>query len=241
MTERLYAHDADSAYLREMEARVVDSEPAAGVVVLDATVFYPTGGGQPHDTGTLAWEGGTARVVEVSTRGDDIAHRLEGAIPSPGLVVHGVIDWERRHLLMRTHSALHVLCGVVWRDHAALVTGGNMEPGLARMDFELGEWDPPAFSKEMEEKVNAEIAATRAITVAHMPRAEALKVPDLVRTKVNLIPEAVSSIRVIDIVGLDMQADGGTHVRSTGDIGRVRVVKAESKGKANKRLRIAVE
>src|SRR5436309_15714137 len=138
MTFRTYASDAEAAYLREIEATVVESDSVNNTVVLDATVFYPTGGGQPHDTGTLSWDGGEARVVDVRGRGDEIAHQLDGPVPVAGTRVHGALDWDRRYLLMRTHSALHVLCGVVWRDHGALVTGGNMEPGQARMDFELG-------------------------------------------------------------------------------------------------------
>jgi misacylated tRNA(Ala) deacylase len=241
LTQRLYAVDPESAYLRAMDAVVVAVDTNESTVVLDSTVFYPTGGGQPHDLGTLGWEGTVVGVIEVRGRGGDVVHRLEGDLPSEGTAVHGEIDWDRRHLLMRTHSALHVLCGIVFRDHGALVTGGNMEPGEARMDFEFGAWDPPAFAREMDEKINLEIVANRAIAVRHLLRDEAFQIPDLVRTKVNLIPEDVSIIRVVDIVGLDMQADGGTHVRETGEIGRVRVVKAESKGRANKRLRIRVE
>ena len=241
MTNRLFAVDSNSAYLREMDATVVESDPEHATVVLDSTIFYPAGGGQPSDTGTLRWDGGTASVVEVRSRGDDVVHRIDGDLPPVGAVVHGEIDWERRYLLMRTHSALHILCGVVWRDHGALVTGGNMEPGEARMDFEFGEWEPAVFSREMEEKVNAEIAADRPIDVRHLARDDAFRIPDLIRTKVNLLPPGIDVVRVVDIVGLDLQADGGTHVRRSGEVGRVRVVKAESKGKANKRLRIALD
>ena len=236
MTERSYAADPDSAYVTSMEATVTAVDGDA--VVLDATVFYATGGGQPHDVGTLDWDGGQARVVEVRSRGDDIVHRLDGPVPAAGTRVRGSIDWDRRYLLMRTHSALHVLCGVIWRDHGAAVTGGNMEPGAARMDFEFGAWDPPAFAREVEAKVNAEVAADRPVEIRHLGRAEAFAIPDLIRTKVNLLPEGIDVIRTVDIVGLDLQADGGTHVRSTGEIGAVQVVKAESKGKANKRVRI---
>lgn len=240
MTARVFAADGESAYLRELESFVVESDPEAGLAVLDATVFYPTGGGQPHDTGAWTWPGGHARVIDVLSRGEDVVHVLEGEVPLQGARVKGVIDWDRRHLLMRTHSALHVLCGVIWRDYRAAVTGGNMEPGEARMDFEFAEWDPPAFAREVEAKVRAEVAAERAIVVSHLPRPEALQIPDLIRTKVNLLPDGIEVVRVVDITGLDLQADGGTHVRSTSEIGTVSVVKAESKGKANKRLRIAV-
>ena len=239
-TDRVYARDPDSAYLTTVDASVVDTDPEQSTVVLDATVFYPTGGGQPHDLGTLRWDGGSARVVDVRSAGASVVHRLDGGVPGPGTAVRGEIDWDRRHLLMRTHSALHVLCGVIWRDYGAAVTGGNMEPGEARMDFEFGEWDPPAFAREVEHKVNAEVEADRPIRIRHLPRDEAFAIPDLIRTKVNLLPEGIEVIRVVDIVGLDLQADGGTHVRTTGEVGQVRVVKAESKGKANKRLRIAL-
>jgi misacylated tRNA(Ala) deacylase len=241
VTERIYAHDADSAYAHEMDALVVESDPTEKTVVLDATVFYPTGGGQPHDIGAIRWDDASSSVVEVRSAGDDVVHRLDGPVPSSGTPVRGEIDWERRYLLMRTHSALHVLCGVIWRDHGAMVTGGNMEPGEGRMDFELESWDPPAFAKEVEERLQAEVAADRPIGVRHLPRAEAFEIPDLIRTKVNLLPQGIEVVRVIDILGLDVQADGGTHVRSTGEIGKVRVAKTESKGRANKRLRIALD
>ncbi|HEX9994267.1 MAG TPA: alanyl-tRNA editing protein [Acidimicrobiales bacterium] len=229
-TERLFLRDA---YLRAFDATVtaVDGDRVA----LDRTAFYATSGGQPHDTGTL----GEARVVEVRAAGPDVWHRLEGAVPAVGDAVHGEVDWDRRHALMRTHTALHVLCGVIWHRWGKAVTGGNMEPLSARMDFEFDPL-PEGFGATVEELVNEEVAADRPIEVSFLPRGAALADPDLIRTKVNLIPETVEEIRVVDIVGLDKQADGGTHVRSTGEVGRVRVVKTESKGKANKRIRIEV-
>ncbi len=208
-------------------------------MVLDRTVFYPTGGGQPHDTGTLRWDGGEARVVEVRKQGADVWHTLEGAVPAAGTQVEGTIDWDRRHRLMRTHTALHVLCGVIWNEWGVPVTGGNMEPLSARMDFELDP-TPEGFGARVEELVAAEIAADRPIEVSTIPRGEAVLDDALIRTKVSLVPESVANIRVVDIVGLDKQADGGTHVRSTGEVGGVRVVKTESKGKGNKRVRIEV-
>ena len=230
MTELLYLRDA---YQREFTARVVDVRDDA--VALDRTFFYPTGGGQPHDTGTL----GTARVVDVRKQDEDVWHTLEGPLPAVGDEVLGEIDWDRRHALMRTHTALHVLCGVIWNAWAVPVTGGNMEPLSARMDFELDP-TPESFGPRVEELVNAELAAARPIEVSFLPRDVALTDEALIRTKVNLIPESVREIRVVDIVGLDKQADGGTHVRSTDEVGRVRVVKTESKGKGNKRIRIEV-
>jgi misacylated tRNA(Ala) deacylase len=227
----------DDAYLRSARSAVTAVDGAR--VVLDRTVFYPTGGGQPHDTGTLRWDGGGARVVEVRKQGADVWHTLEGAVPAVGAEVEGTIDWDRRHRLMRTHTALHVLCGVIWNEWGVPVTGGNMEPLSARMDFELDP-TPEGFGPRVEELVAAEIAADRPIEVSTIPRAEAVLDEALIRTKVSLVPESVREIRVVDIVGLDKQADGGTHVRTTGEVGGVRVVKTESKGKGNKRVRIEV-
>jgi misacylated tRNA(Ala) deacylase len=232
----------DLIYLRDAYDRSVRSEVTHvdGVrVALDRTVFYPTGGGQPHDTGTLTWPGGSARVTEVRKQGDDAWHTLDGDLPAPGTAVDGEIDWDRRHRLMRTHTALHVLCGVIWQEWGVPVTGGNMEPLTARMDFELDP-TPEGFGARVEELVAAEIAADRPIEVSFVPRSEAVLDEALIRTKVSLVPESVAEIRVVDIVGLDKQADGGTHVRSTAEGGRVRVVKTESKGKGNKRVRIEV-
>jgi misacylated tRNA(Ala) deacylase len=233
-TELLYLRDAEQ---REFDAAVlvVDGDR----VVLDRTAFYVTGGGQPYDTGVLTWDGGTARVVEVRKDGAGTWHQLEGDGPAVGEVVHGEIDWDRRHALMRTHTALHVLCGVIWNEWSVPVTGGNMEPLSARMDFEFDPL-PDGFGPRVEELVNVELAADRPIEVSFLPRDVAVADEDLIRTKVNLIPESVAEIRVVDIVGLDKQADGGTHVRSTGEVGRIRVVKTESKGKGNKRVRIEV-
>jgi len=232
VSELLYLRDA---YLRSFRATVVDG--AADAVALDRTAFYPTGGGQPHDTGTLAG----ASVVDVRKDGDLVWHHLDGGadLPAVGSEVEGVIDWDRRHALMRTHTALHVLCGVIWNEWRVPVTGGNMEPLSARMDFEFDPL-PPGFGPRVEELVNAELAAGRPIEVEFLPRDTALEDGDLIRTKVSLVPETVAEIRVVDIVGLDKQADGGTHVRTTGEVGRVRVVKTENKGKGFKRVRLEV-
>jgi misacylated tRNA(Ala) deacylase len=232
VTEELCATDA---YARSCEATVV--EVADEGVVLDRTVFYARSGGQPGDTGVLRWDGGDVRVLDTFKRGGTLLHRGEGSPPPVGATLTAEIDWDRRHTLMRTHTALHALSAVVFRDYDAKVTGGNMEPGVARMDFEL-ETINSEFGLEVEEKLNAELAADRPVTVSFLPRSEALADPDLIRTKVNLIPESVDPIRVIEIEGLDKQADGGTHVRSTAEVGRVRVAKTENKGKAFKRMRI---
>ena len=231
MTEELPSTDA---YLRNCEASVVSSEDG---VVLDRTVFYARGGGQPGDTGVLRWEGGEARVVDTMKRDGRVEHVVEGQAPARGTSVTAEIDWDRRHTLMRTHTALHALSAIVFRDHGAKVTGGNMEPGVARMDFELDAMSG-GFGREIEDRLNAELGRDLPVRVRFLPRAEALADPDLIRTKVNLIPEHVDPIRVVEIEGLDRQADGGTHVRSTGEVGPVRVVKTESKGKGFKRMRI---
>ena len=231
-TDLLYLTDA---YLTTFTATVIEAGPEG--VVLDRTGFYPTGGGQPHDTGSL---GGLA-VSDVRKDGTAVRHIVgaDGAGLQVGDTVEGVIDWERRHRLMRTHTALHVLCGVIWNEWRVPVTGGNMEPLSARMDFEFDPL-PTDFGSIVESLVNAELAADRPITVGFLPRDTAVQDEDLIRTKVSLIPESVSEIRVVDIVGLDKQADGGTHVRSTGEVGRIRVIKTESKGKGNKRIRLEI-
>ena len=231
VTELLYLRDA---YARSFDASVtaVDDQRVA----LDRTLLYPTGGGQPHDSGRL----GDALVVDVRKEGDVVWHTLEGApLPAVGDTVRGEVDWERRHALMRTHTALHILCGVIWNEWSVPVTGGNMEPLAARMDFEFDPL-PDGFARTVEQRVNDAIAADHPIEVSFLPRGAALADEDLIRTKVSLIPESVSEIRVVDIVGLDKQADGGTHVRSTGEVGAVKVLKTESKGKGNKRIRIEI-
>jgi misacylated tRNA(Ala) deacylase len=211
-------------------------------VLLDRTVFYPGGGGQPADTGWLRTDKGTEwRVVGARRSGGDIWHLLEEGAEPPlvDTAATAGIDWERRYALMRTHSALHVLCGVVWRDWGASVTGGNMEPLAGRMDFEFETMHADLVA-EIERRVNLEIATDREIRVAILPRNEAFAIPDLIRTKINLLPEGITEVRTIEIVGLDLQADGGTHVARTSEIGRVRVTGYESKGRINKRIRIEV-
>ena len=233
-TELAYLHDA---YLQQSDATVIASD--GDRVTLDRTIFYPTGGGQPHDTGAIIWEGGSAQVLDVRKEGDAVWHALDVPSPPAGTNVHLTVDWGRRHALMRTHTALHVLCGVIWNEWGTAVTGGNMEPLSARMDFEFDPL-PDGFGVRVEELVNVELAAARPIEVSFLPRDTAVEDEDLIRTKVNMIPETVKEIRVVDIVGLDKQADGGTHVQSTDEVGRIRVVKTESKGKGNKRIRIEI-
>jgi misacylated tRNA(Ala) deacylase len=223
--------------LREWDCTVVASDPETGIV-LDRSAFYPGGGGQPPDHGVLIWQGVQTRIVDTRKGDEWYLIPAEGdPVPPAGTAVRGAVDDDRRTSLMRTHSGLHILCGAVFRDFGALVTGGNMQPGEARMDFNLPEV-PPGFKQALEDAVNAEIAADRKIVARVLPRAEALAIPTLVRTQDVLPPLEMPEIRVVDIVGLDVQADGGTHVASTAQVGRVTVVKVESKGRQNRRVRI---
>ena len=234
---RTHRLDLADPTLREWQSTVLEADPERGIV-LDRSAFYPGGGGQPPDHGVLLWQGVQTQVVG-TRKGDDLyLIPAEGdPLPPAGTAVTGAIEDERRTLLMRTHSGLHVLCGVVFRDFGALVTGGNMEPGEARMDFNLPDV-PGDFKARLEELVNAEVVADRRVAVKVLPREEALEVQDIIRTQSNLIPADEDEIRIVDIVGLDVQADGGTHVASTAQIGKVQVVKVESKGRANRRVRV---
>jgi misacylated tRNA(Ala) deacylase len=235
-TERL---DLADPTLREWACTVVGVDPDRGIV-LDRSAFYPGGGGQPPDHGVLLWNGVQTRIVG-TVKGDDLyLVPAEGdPVPPAGTAVTGAVEDARRSLLMRTHSGLHVLGGVVFRDFGALVTGGNMEPGEARMDFNLPEV-PEGFKAAIEERVNAEVTADRAVEVRVLPRAEALAIPDIIRTQTNLIPPDETEVRIVDITGLDTQADGGTHVASTRQIGRVQVTKVENKGRQNRRIRVRI-
>lgn len=226
----MYLRDA---YLDSFTACVL--EVRDGAVALDQTAMYPTGGGQPHDTGFM---NGVA-VTDVRKEGTIVWHTLDGALPTVGESVAVTIDWDRRHKLMRTHSALHVLCGVIWNEWRVPVTGGNMEPLSARMDFEFDPL-PEGFVTTVENLVNKALASDYQIEVSFLARDTAVADEDLIRTKVNMIPDSVSEIRVVDIVGLDKQADGGTHVRSTNEVGRIKVLKTENKGKGNKRIRLEI-
>ena len=235
---RTHRLDTGDQTLREWDATVLESSPDG--IVLDRSAFYPGGGGQPPDHGVLLWGGVQTHIAGVR-KGDEeyLIPACGDPVPMPGTAVRGAIDDDRRTALMRTHSGLHVLCGVVFRDYGSLVTGGNMEPFVARMDFDLPEV-PAGFKETVEAACNAEIAAGRRIDVRVLPRAEALAIPDIIRTASNLIPPDVADVRIVDIVGLDQQADGGTHVATTSQIGRIEVAKIESKGKGFRRLRIRI-
>jgi misacylated tRNA(Ala) deacylase len=228
------------SYIQEFNATVVAIDEATSAVACDRTAFYPGGGGQPHDHGWLMADGETLAVTTVARQHGQVWHTLEGALPAVGTAVHGRLDWDRRYKLMRTHTALHVLCGVVWRDYGALVTGGNMEPLQGRMDFEFAALHRELV-QEIEAKVNSEVQQGRDVRVRILPRAEAFQIPDLIRTKINLLPEGIAEVRTVEIVGLDFQADGGTHVANTREVGHIRVVDYQSKGKINKRIYIALE
>src|ERR1700759_167008 len=236
---RTHRLELDDQALREWDATVIAAD--AEGIVLDRSAFYPGGGGQPPDHGVLLWGGVQTRIVDARKSSDDgyLVPAEGDPIPVPGTTVRGAVEDDRRTALMRTHSGLHVLCGVVFRDFGALVTGGNMEPLVARMDFNL-EAVPPGFKEAVEAACTAELVAARRIDVRSLPRDEAFQLPDIIRTATNLVPEDVKEVRIVDIVGLDQQADGGTHVASTSQVGRISVVKVENKGKGFRRLRIAI-
>ncbi|MBI1295705.1 alanyl-tRNA editing protein [bacterium] len=243
MTELLYYNDA---YTRDFDATVTAVDEADGKtrVALDRTAFYPGGGGQPNDEGWLTVDGQRLRVAQVKKEGELVWHTLEntdGGLSSitTGQSVQGTLDWDRRHLLMRTHTAMHVLCGVVWRDYGAQVTGGNMDPGAGRMDFEFASMSKELVG-EIEERCNAEIRAAHPVKAQILPREDAFQIPDLIRTKINLLPLGITEIRTIELEGLDLQADGGTHVRNTSEVGRMQVVDYKSKGAINKRIYVEI-
>ena len=235
---RTYRLELEDQTLREWDAVVLESGPEG--IVLDRSAFYPGGGGQPPDRGVLVWQGVQTRIVG-TRKGDDLylIPAEDDPLPPAGTSVRGAVEDARRTALMRTHSALHVLGGVVFRDFGALVTGGNMEPYQARMDFNLTEV-PAGFNQAVEAACNLEVDQDRRIDIRTLPREEAFKIPDIIRTATNLVPDHVMDVRIVDIVGLDTQADGGTHVGSTKQIGRISVAKVENKGRGFRRVRIKI-
>jgi misacylated tRNA(Ala) deacylase len=239
MTDLLYQTDS---YLQEFDANIESVLLAERAVVLDRTAFYPGGGGQPCDFGTLTVQGTTFPVDKVKKQGEDVLHFLGGALPLPsiGAASHGTLDWARRYELMRTHTALHVLCGTIFRDYGARVTGGDMQPLKGRLDFEF-ETMRGELVREIEAAINKEVAQAREIHVKILPREEAFQIPDLIRTKINLLPEGIMRVRTVEIVGLDLQADGGTHVHNTNEVGSIRLADYNSKGAINKRIYIELE
>ena len=236
MTELLYTTDA---YVQNFAA-VVTAVTEDNGVILDKTAFYPGGGGQPNDEGTLTADGQTWNVTKVKKVGGEVVHFVEGEPPVVGTTVTGQLDWDRRYKLMRTHTAMHILCGVVFRDYGASVTGGNMDPLKGRMDFEF-ETMRQELVVEIETAVNVEVEAARATRVQILPREEAFQIPDLIRTKISLLPEGIPEVRTVELVGLDLQADGGTHVANTKEVGRMRITDYKSKGKINKRIYVELD
>jgi Ser-tRNA(Ala) deacylase AlaX len=234
MTELLYLKDH---YLREFDAKVNNVE--TNLITLDKTLFYPTGGGQPSDTGTVRWDAGESKVVDASKKTGTVLHKVDGLAPPQGALVHGIIDWDRRYIFMRYHSALHVLCGLVYHMYGGLVTGGQIYPERARMDFDLQDLSVDRVT-EIEIMSNEEIQASRPIVVRFLPREEAMKQPDLIRTKINLLPPDITEVRVVEIEGLDVQADGGTHVANTKEIQGIKIVKTSNKGRINRRMEIVL-
>ncbi|MDJ0756040.1 MAG: alanyl-tRNA editing protein [Ardenticatenaceae bacterium] len=235
MSELLFQSDA---YIKEFKATI--TAVVEGGVVLDRTAFYPGGGGQPHDVGVLTAGDQSFAVTRVKKVNGQIVHFASGDLPAAGATVTGKLDWERRYQLMRTHTAMHILCGVVWRDFEAQVTGGNMDPLKGRMDFEF-ETMRQELVAEIEAAINKEVEAARDVSVAILPREEAFQIPDLIRTKINLLPAGISEVRTVEIEGLDLQADGGTHVANTREVGPLRVTNYKSKGKINKRIYLELD
>ena len=233
MTELLYLEDS---YLQEFDATVIGHDAEQNGVLLDKTAFYPGGGGQPNDMGKLIASGTEYTVTKVK-RGN--VHVIDGELPAIGTQVRGIIEWDLRYKNMRTHTAMHILCGVIWRDYQASVTGGNMEPLQGRMDFEFDKMAQELVD-EIEIKINQEIAEERDVKMQVFPREEAFQIPDLIRTKINLLPEGIQEVRTIERVGLDLQADGGTHVANTREVGKIKITNFKSKGGINKRLYVEI-
>jgi misacylated tRNA(Ala) deacylase len=238
MTEPLYYFDS---YLESFDANITGVDIVSRIIYLDQTAFYPGGGGQACDIGNLSSGRNIHKVERVKKRGDEILHFIAGneALPSIGMNVHAEINWMRRYQLMRTHTGMHILCGVIFRDYGASVTGGEMEPLKGRMDFEF-ETLKADLVHDIEIAINKEIGAKREVRINSLPREQAFKIPDLIRTKVNLLPEGIEMVRTVEIVGLDLQADGGTHVHNTAEVGRIKIVDYRSKGAINKRIYVEV-
>jgi len=239
MTKLMYQTDS---YLQLFSARVTAVDEENHSIVLDQTAFYPGGGGQPADSGVLNFNDQIYIVQRARKSGDDVLHIVEAGQPLPEIAteIQGILDWDRRYQLMRTHTAMHILCGVIFRDYGASVTGGDMDPLAGRMDFEF-ETMQKELVQTIETAINLEVSKARPVRVDILPREVAFQIPDLIRTKINLLPEGIQQVRVVEIVGLDMQADGGTHVANTSEVGRIHVVDYKSKGKINKRIYVELD
>ncbi len=233
MKTKLLYHDNSFTY--ECSAKVVAVE--GDEIALDATVFYPGGGGQMADRGIISWDDQQASVVAMNKRDDIVWHTLDCLPPPVGKEVVETIDWDFRYQMMRTHTALHILCGIIWKEFGVQVTGGQMYPDRARMDFSMENLDKERIAY-IEQKINEAVEADYPIRVYTLPREKAFEIPDLVRTKINLLPADIEEVRIVEIVGLDLQADGGTHVHHTKEVGGIKITRTENKGKINKRLEI---
>jgi len=230
------------SYSKSLEALVTAVDEENHAIQLDRTIFFPGGGGQPYDTGEIVFSQRSALISRAKKTGGEIWHFLQPESPLPAMSEHVVahIDWDRRYKLMRTHTAMHILCGVVYRDYGALVTGGDMEPLKGRMDFEFENLSRDLV-QVIEASVNREVQAAHEVRVKILPREEAFQIPDLIRTKINLLPAEIAEIRTVELVGLDLQADGGTHVANTREVGPMRIVDYKSKGKINKRIYVELD
>lgn len=234
MTELLFQKDS---YIQEFPARIVKLDPDSSAIVLDRTAFYPGGGGQPADSGWIKIGENSIPIKRAKKAGPDLLHITDGDFDLPDINqdAFGQLDWDQRYRLMRTHTAMHILCGVIFRDYGASVTGGSMELLAGRMDFEF-ETMHKELVQDIEAAINVEVENARPLRVDILPREEAFQIPDLIRTKINLLPEGIQEVRVVEIEGLDLQADGGTHVRNTSEVGHIEIVDYKSKGKINKRI-----
>lgn len=237
LTKLIYQTDS---YIKEFDCNIIEVNEEENAAVLNKTAFYPGGGGQPCDVGEIKTNMSTYVVNKVKKKGDKIYHYIDGQLPTINENCTGKIDWDNRYKLMKTHTAMHILSGVIWKEYNVQVTGGNMEPLKARMDFEFENFDREMI-KEIEEKVNKEVENKRNVKVDILDREIAFKIPDLIRTKINLLPEGITEIRTIEIEGVDLQADGGTHINNTGEVGKIKIVDYKSKGKINKRLYVEIE
>ncbi len=239
ITELLYLFDS---YLHTFEASIVAVDEENSGLILDRTAFYPGGGGQPADFGTISYHNNIYPIKRTRKLNSKLVHEFDGDFPIPevGTLIQGKIDWDHRYKLMRTHTAMHILCGVIFRDYGASVTGGNMEPLKGRMDFEF-ETMQRELVDEINIAINQEVEKSRPVSTRILPREEAFQIPDLIRTKINLLPEGIKQVRIVEIEGLDLQADGGTHVANTSEVGKIRVVDYKSKGKINKRIYVELD
>ena len=239
MTELLYQMDS---YLQSVDSQITGVNEQYNGVILDRTIFYPGGGGQPADRGTLALGDEILPVKRARKLGAEVIHIIDGdlSLAKAGSQIFGQIDWDHRYKLMRTHTAMHILCGVIFRDYGASVTGGDMEPLKGRMDFEFESMHKDLV-QDIEQAINQEVINARDLRVEILPREKAFQIPDLIRTKINLLPEGIQQVRVVEIDGLDLQADGGTHVRNTAEVGQIHIVDYKSKGKINKRIYVELD